>query len=80
MRQLEPRAGAGEDHVVVADRVAAAQRGKADIAAVAGAGDAVAAALADLVERDAARAGSGAAQGERSAGRRIGLAAMAASP
>src|SRR5258708_20051386 len=32
VRQLEPLAGAGEDDMMVADRIAAAQRGETDIA------------------------------------------------
>ena len=60
MAQFEPLAGAGKDDVVIADRVAAAQRGKPDIAAAARPGDAVATALRDRVERDPAPARRGA--------------------
>ena len=42
MAQGDAFAEAGEEHVMFADDVAAADRGKADMAAVAGAGDAVA--------------------------------------
>ena len=41
MDEFEALGGAGEDHMVVADRVAAAQGREPDIAGAAGAGDAV---------------------------------------
>src|SRR4029077_2294739 len=45
MDHLEPLAGSGKDHMVVADRIAAAQRRKADVTRAAGASDAVPPAL-----------------------------------
>ena len=52
-----------EGHIMFAHHIAAAQGGKADGARGAGAGDAVAAAIGDVVERDAAPGGSGAISG-----------------
>src|SRR5580704_3091425 len=62
-----------EDHAVLADHGAAAQRRKADIARLARAGHAVAAALGALGEIDAAAFGCGAAEQQRGAGRRVYL-------
>src|SRR5579875_809123 len=70
MDQFEPLAVAGEDDVVVANRIAAAQRRKADIAFAARAGNAVAGALRHLFEDDAA------AEGERRPRRGVDLAAV----
>ena len=41
MRELDALPGAGEDHHMIADHVAAAQRGETDRAGLAGAGQAV---------------------------------------
>src|SRR6185437_15993576 len=51
--QFEPLADAGEDHLMVADRVAAAQGGEADRAGLARPGNAVTAALRRSGEIDA---------------------------
>ena len=73
MRKLDTLARPGKDHPMLADHVAAAERGKADIAFPAWAGIAVAAAHTTFGERYFARFGGGAAQHERSAGRRVAL-------
>ena len=73
MRKLDTFARPGKDHPMLADHVAAAERGKADIAFPAWAGIAVAAVHATFGERYFARFGGGAAQHERRAGRRVAL-------
>src|SRR2546425_3050981 len=50
VRQLQALAGAGKDHAMVADNIAAARRGKADRARLAFAGDAVAAEYAVVLQ------------------------------
>src|SRR5947207_5964407 len=62
--------------MMIADRIAAAQRRKADIAGAARAGYAVAGALLDLFELDPAAHRRRAAERERGAGGGIDLAAM----
>ena len=62
VRQFEPLPNTGEDHLVVADRVAAAQCGKADRARLARSGDAITAALRRRREIDSARRRCGAAE------------------
>src|ERR1700730_17019662 len=62
--------------MVVADGVAAAQRGEADIAAAPRAGDAVAPALRHLVEAPAAPGSRGVAPSQRPTRRRVDLAAV----
>ena len=73
VRELDPLAVRCEDHGVLADDAAAAQGGKADVAAPARAGVAVAHAHADVVELDAAALGGGLAEHQRRAGRGIDL-------
>src|SRR5438067_6981997 len=74
--ELEALAGRREDDRVLAGDVAAAQRGEADIAAPPWSGLAVAHALRDAVEIDAAAFRRGAAEGEGGAGRCVDLVAM----
>ena len=76
MGELDPLALAGEDHRMVADHRAAAQRCEADGAAGPRAGDAVAAAHGSLVEGDAPPLRRGAAEKERGAGGGVDLVAM----
>ena len=71
--EFDALGGPGENHGVVADHGAAAQRRKADIARAPRAGDAVAAAHRVRREIDAAAGGGGAAEHQRGAGRRIDL-------
>ena len=68
--------GSGEDHVVLADIVAAAQRREADRARRPRPGDAVAPAHRDLAELRAARRSRRPPQRQRGAGRRIDLVAV----
>jgi putative peptidoglycan lipid II flippase len=74
--ELEALAFAGEDHDVVADDIAAAERREADIGAGTGTGVAIAHALAAAIEIDAAAPRGGAAQGQRRARGRIDLVAV----
>src|SRR5262245_53213394 len=76
MGKLDALAGAGEDHPVLADHVAAAERGKADIAFAPRPDIAVASPHAALVKGDAPRLGQGAAEQKRRPRRRIALVAM----
>ena len=62
MGKLDALAGAGEDHPMLADHVAAAERRKADIALAPRSGLAVADMHAALGERNVARLGGGFAQ------------------
>jgi len=71
MGQFDALPVAGEDHAMVARHRAPAQRGKADIAGMARAGVAVAAAHRISVEVDAAAFRRRAAEHQRGAGRRI---------
>jgi hypothetical protein len=73
VRQLEPFAGAGVDHRVLADHVAAAKGGEADRAFRARAGDAFARLDRALGEHPARTARGGLAEAESRAGRRIHL-------
>lgn len=73
MGELEPLAGAGEDHLVVADDGATAQRRESDRAGLAHAGDAVAAGDARLREIDGAALGRRFAEQDGGAGGRIDL-------
>ena len=66
-------AGPGEDHAVLADHGAAAQAGKADVAGLARAGLAIAAARRMRREIDAAAFRRRAAEHQRGAGRRVDL-------
>src|SRR6185436_10470888 len=52
MDELDALAGAGEDHLVLADHIAAAQGGKSDIARATGADVALTHAHAVILERD----------------------------
>ena len=74
--QLEALAGSGKDHMVVADRIAAAQCHKADVAGAARASDAVPPALLHFFEHHLAARRYRTAEGERRARRGIDLAAM----
>ena len=76
MGKLDALAGAGEDHPVLADHVAAAERRKADIALAPRADIAVAGPHAALGKRDASRLGRGAAEQKRGARRRVALVAV----
>ena len=76
MRQRQAFERTEEGHAVLAGHGAAAQGGKADVARLARAGDAVAAAIRMLIERDAAAGGGGLAQHQRSARGRIDLHAV----
>lgn len=76
MRQLDALHRAGEDHAVLAGDGAAAQRRKADVAALARAGHAVAAAIRMRGENDAAPFRRRFAEQQRGARRRIDLLAM----
>ena len=73
VHQLDPLGGPGEDHAVLADHGAAAQRRKADVARLARAGLAVAAARRMRREIDAAAFRRRAAEHQRGAGRRVDL-------
>src|SRR4029079_6922806 len=75
MRKLDALAGAGKDHAVLADHVAAAQRGKADIALAPWTDIAVAHLDAALLQRHLAASRRRAAEHER--GARGGVALMA---
>src|SRR5262245_748511 len=76
MGKLDALAGAGEDNPVLADHVAAAERGKADIAFAPRPDIAVAGSHAALLKRDAPRLGHGAAEQKRGSRWRIALVAM----
>src|SRR6266478_10249944 len=76
MGQHQLLADAGEDDMVLADVVAAAQRGETDRTGRAWPGDAVAPARCHLVEFYAPCPGGGAAERQRRAGRSIDLGAM----
>src|SRR5262245_28922555 len=76
MGKLDALAGAGEDHPMLADHVAAAERGKPDIAFAPRPDIAVAGPHAALVKGDAPRLGHGAAEQKRRPRRRIALVAM----
>ena len=67
---------AGENHLVIADHGAAAQRRNADIAAAPCAGDAVAAALFDILKHDLAALRRRRAEQKRRAGWRVDLVAV----
>ena len=67
VHELEALAGARKNHVVVADRVAAAQCGEADIAGAAGAGYTVSRALFHRFERHLATRRRRVPEGERGA-------------
>ena len=67
MGKLDALAGAGENHLVLADHVAAAQGGKADVAFAARADVAVAGAGAVVLQRNAAARGGGLAEKKRGA-------------
>ena len=73
MGEFDPLGRPGKDHRMLAHHSAAAQRGEADIARLARAGDAVAAAFRMRGEIDAAAGGGGATEHKRSAGRRVDL-------
>ena len=76
MAQHHPLAGAGEDHLVLADHVAAAQAGEADGALGPRAGDAVAAALGGVGEVDPPPRRRRLAEHQRGARGRVDLAAV----
>jgi drug/metabolite transporter (DMT)-like permease len=76
VRDLDALAIAGEDDTMIANDIAAAQHGKADVAALARPGDTVARPLGGMIEIDAAPLGRRAAQRQRRAGGRIDLGAM----
>src|SRR5215467_4440483 len=76
MGKLDPLAGPGEDHSVLADYVAAPERSKTDIALAPGPGLAVAGPHAALVERNASRSGGSRAKHQRCPRRRVALVAM----
>jgi hypothetical protein len=65
--QLEALASSGKDHMMIANRITAAQCGKADIADTAGAGDAIPAALLHFFELHLATRRHRTAKSERSA-------------
>src|SRR3990170_3813325 len=73
MGKLDPFARSGEDHPVLSHHVAAAQRGKADIAFAPRPGLAVAGAHAPLFERNLASLGGGPAEHQRRARGRVAL-------
>ena len=73
VHELDALGGAGKDHAVFADHAAAAQIRKTDIAGMARAGIAVAAAHRILVEIDAAAFRRRAAKHQCRAGRRVDL-------
>ena len=62
MAQHDPFAGGGEDHVMFAHDVAAANGAEADVAALACASDTVPPAVAHVLQTDAAPVGCGFAQ------------------
>ena len=76
MYELDHLAFGGEDHAVLARIVAAAQRRKADIAALTRAGDAVAHALAPASKIDVAPGRGCLAERKRCAGGRVDLVAV----
>src|SRR5712671_3204343 len=76
VHEFQALAGAREDYMVVADRIAAAQCREADIAGAAGAGYTVPRALFHRFERHLATRRRGPPEGERRARRRVDLAAM----
>src|SRR5271163_4428915 len=76
MDKFETFGGAGEDHMMIADRIAAAQRGETDIAPAARAGYAVPGALLDLFELHPAARRRGSAERERGSRGGVDLAAM----
>jgi len=69
--QGDPLAGGKKHHVMLADNIATAHNGKTDIAAFAGAGDAIACRIAHLLEVNAAPVGGRFAQHQRGARWRI---------
>ena len=73
MSKLDPLAGTGEDHPVLADHVAAAERSKADIALAPRTDIAVAGAYAVLGKRHLASLGGGGTEHQRRARRRVTL-------
>ena len=76
MGKLDPLARPGENHPMLANHVAAAERREADIAFAPRPDIAVAGPHAALGKRDASRLGRGLAEQERSARRRIALVAV----
>ena len=73
MAQNDPFAGTGKQHIMFADDIAAANRAKADCAALTGTGDAVAAPIRHIRQRHTAPGSGSLAQHQRGAGGRIDL-------